>query len=313
MTLIIRSVPMLPGADDRDLDLAHRDRSCRSDTRDAPSAGDLGRDVASPGATATIGPSAPDSTISPARSGAPYAPAVSASQADRDERMAEAGRAGADRDLLAVLRQRHPARRPGRGRRADRRRRRARTAPQEALSATVSTMRDVPVRDAAVDDLERGDARSRWRRARRPASMPRSRRGRGRARTRSRPRPSAAAARPASIGSPSAHGHVVEEHAEVGLVDAELALHRRLTSGRSCAPTTRGAGRDPAGDPGRLHGVGRTDVARPAAGRGQAGRHGAAGAAASRSSASRRRGVQPRPVLSIDIRRPRTSCRCPCR
>ena len=58
---------------------------------------------------------------------------------------------------------------------------------------------------------------------------------------------------------PRRAGHALEQHAEVGPVDAELRLHGRI--GQPDLPADdAGARRDLIGDPGRLHGVGGVDV-----------------------------------------------------
>lgn len=65
--------------------------------------------MSSPGASATIDPSASVSTISSLRSGSPCAASVLARPGRRVERMAEAGGAGAERGDLAVFLQHHAA------------------------------------------------------------------------------------------------------------------------------------------------------------------------------------------------------------
>ena len=62
-----------------------------------------------------------------------------------------------------------------------------------------------------------------------------------------------------SIGVPGAQAMLVEQHAEVGPVDAELRLHGRV--GQPDLPADdAGARRDLVRDPGGLHGVGGVDV-----------------------------------------------------
>ena len=164
----------------------------------------------------------------------------------RVERVAEAGGAVAGGDLLAVDGHRH--RRPRAGSNSSRVRRcrcRARTAPAGGVVGDGVAEADVPAGDPAV---ARSRARRRRSRPRRGPGPRRAGRRRGPAEHEGdlgldprlqQPRRRA----PVAVGV----GHVVEEDAEVGLVDAQLLLHRRRGEadlaaddhGAGCQPVPR--------------------------------------------------------------------------
>ncbi len=227
-TLIIRSVPMLPEPMMATATLSEATvlRTSQTTWPRPP----ISASKRSPAATGTIGPSAPVRTTSPARSGAPSAePSVPPARAPRFSGSSEAGRAGPRRhDFVpsAVIVMHGVAQvetvessspvRP------------ARSRPQDALSAIVSAMRDVPV---ARCGCRRSPARATTcadgatRRRRRSAAPCRGR----------TPSTSAISASIRRLHQPGpriglpdiAHHHVGEQDAEVRLVDTELALHRQ--------------------------------------------------------------------------------------
>ena len=153
-TLIIRSVPMLPDPITATL-VVHRATlppPRRTRDRDRAEAGDPRLVRRARRSTGTIGPSAPDSTTSPARSGSPAAASVRGQPGQRVQRVAEAGGAGADRDRLAGVfstirtSRRSTSASGGRG-----------AQHEQAAGGVVGDGvddGDVPVGDAAVDDLD---------------------------------------------------------------------------------------------------------------------------------------------------------------
>ena len=252
MTLNIRSVPMLPDpmiATGVVIRLLPSSKTAVS----SPSPEIRARKAPGP-VTGTIGPSAPDSTTSPARSGLPL-PAERAGQPDDGgDRAAEAGRAGAGRDDVAALFQHHPARRRGRRRRARRGAVPSTKAPLEALSAMVSAivMSQPAIRESTISMAGEHVVGGPDHVGRRSARVGR---GRGRARRRSRPRPAAGGTATSGIGSRSAYGHVDPNSTpKSGLTTPQLGLHGPRGQADLAAHDPLAAGQPTVGEH-RLHGV----------------------------------------------------------
>ena len=177
-------------------------------------------------------------TTSPARRGCPAGRSVRPSHAGGVQRAAEAGHAGAGGDVAAVA----PS--PSRRREVEPARHRVPStkAPGGVVGDGVGEA-DVPAGDPAVDDLDRRRARGRWPGSRRP-------RWRGAVEVVAEDEGDlgldARLQEPLRKRLPVGEGHVGEQRAEVGLVDAQLGLHGRrgqagLPARRTCSRMSRSA------------------------------------------------------------------------
>ena len=195
-----------------------------------------------PGRTATHGARAPDRITWPASQRDAEAPRpCAASQRTAVERVAEARRRGGPArrsspllvsDIVDVARLEVVGLRPARGR--------PRQPADEALSATVSVNPMSQSRDPAVDRARARERPPRWRREHVVARCsPRRAASRAEDEARPRPRPAAAAASRIETGrSLATDVHVVEQVAEVGLVDAQHAPARPREVSADLWPTT---------------------------------------------------------------------------
>ena len=259
MTLIIRSVPILPEPMIATLSRGHAVILLRESDRDLAEPADLRLDDVA----------RRDADHRPKRARQHDVAGAQRSPRSRDRaRQPEPRRAADGRgrpaprrrdDRLAVDAHRHAARRRGRARSSGSRSPDTHVEADDPLSATVSANDDLPVGDAAVDDLDRGH---------------RARHGRATSATSASAPSRSAASRNATSASTFGcssdarghraavrHDHVVEQHAEVGLIDAELRLHRLRVS-PILRPTAHRTALAPAGHVDRGDGVRRLHVVR---------------------------------------------------
>ena len=221
MTLIIRSVPMLPDPMIAQGIFAIYACSFANAARTEPRP-EMRASYTSPLLTVTIGPSAPDITVSPAFKRPSDLRHGLGEPQRRRQRIAETGRPGADRDFVAAHLHHHAAQAQLEAVELLR----ARAEHVEAGGGVVGDRvenADLPVGDARIDDLDR-----------RQGEFDRAQNvGDGQALV--------VEVAPDDEGDlgldlgldqlvgghvpPVRNRHVVEQHAVVGLADAELALH----------------------------------------------------------------------------------------